>query len=94
MPTVKDMMLARMNQPNILIDVEDNFKNIIDDCEWEINPVMACVNPGKHEPLMDFDTVTELEAHIKHCFGFKENLRLMEKKEKDSETSIKKLEIY
>lgn len=94
MPTVKDMMLARMNQPNILVDVEDNFKHIINDCEWEMDPIMACVNPGKHMSRMNFSELSELETHVKNCFGFEGKLRMKKKKEKGTQLSVKKLEIH
>ena len=91
MPNIKEMFVARMNQPNILMDVHDHFRHMILDCEWFVDPIIACVNPAKHQTFMTFSTVDQLHAHVKDCLGFKDKLSLIERKRK--ERIEKKIEV-
>ena len=93
MPTFEDMMMARMDQPNVLIDAEDNFRYLIADSKWVVDPIIACFNQGKHAPMY-FTAVSELEDHIKRCFGFKDQIRMKKRIAKnEGENIVKKLEI-
>ena len=76
MPTSKDMLIARLCQPNILMDTKSNFESFLSDCPYFENPIIACVNPGKHATVMMFKEVNDLEAHVKSCFNFREKLGL------------------
>ena len=91
---MKDMIQERMNQPNILMDIGEYFKHLYSDCNWNVDPIIACINPSKHTTVIDFAEVNELEAHIKTCFGFKGNLCLNEKNdENNSDIVLKKVEV-
>ena len=94
MPTYKDMMMARIDHPNVLIDAEDNFKYLIADSDWEVDPIIACFNQGKHTPMY-FTKASELEAHIKRCFGFKDKICMRKKIAKNDEGSkyVRKLKV-
>ena len=93
MPTVKDMILARMNQPNILIDVKDNFEHLLLDTDWDVEPIIACVNPGKHMNFMKFTEVSALQTHVKNCIGFEDKLVLNERKKENCEKVEKKVAV-
>ena len=77
-----------MNQPNILMDVHDHFRHMILDCEWFVDPIIACVNPAKHQTFMTFSTVDQLHAHVKDCLGFKDKLSLIERKRKEDRSQL------
>ena len=84
MPTLKDMIMARFDKPNVLMNARDHFQSLLCDSPTEKDPVLACVNPGKHVSCVRPETVKELEDHVKNCIGFNESLILDEEREKDS----------
>ena len=86
-------MVARLNQPNILLNVEDTFSSLLSDSFYEEHPIMACVNSGKHVKCMTFSEVKELETHVKECFNFKGKLSLKVRKGTEEKKKLKKVVI-
>ena len=80
LPNEKDMMVARLNQPNILMNVEETFNSLLSDSSYEEDSLKVCVNPGKHVKCMMFSDVKQLETHVKACFDFNGKLCLKGKK--------------
>ena len=86
--------IKRNIQPNNQINIETSYwTQYWADSNWEVGPIIACFNQGKHAPMY-FTAVSELEDHIKRCFGFKDQIRMKKRIAKnEGENIVKKLEI-